>query len=143
VPHIELDALWWTPGWLPVGADELRARLAQRLERATEGWVVDGNYLDEIGPSLVDAIDTVVWLDVPRTLAVARATRRSVRRVLVREQMWEGNRESFSTLAPWSLASLWRRWPEYDSKIGTMVDALPRSAAVVRASSTAGLSRPR
>jgi adenylate kinase family enzyme len=42
VAHIELDALFWNPGWVESSADELRARVEPLL--AADGWVVDGNY---------------------------------------------------------------------------------------------------
>jgi adenylate kinase family enzyme len=37
--------------------------------------------------------DTVVWLDLPRTTSVARVARRSLRRAITREPLWNGNRE--------------------------------------------------
>lgn len=116
-PHIELDALWWDADWTPAGTDELRRRLADRLA-ITDRWVVDGNYLDDLSESLLPQVDTIVWLHMPRRVAVGRAVWRSIRRAISRSSLWNGNRESIGVLSPRSLASLWRRWPEYDNRIG-------------------------
>ena len=42
VPHIELDALFWGPGWQPVERDVFRTRVAGAV--AGSAWVSDGNY---------------------------------------------------------------------------------------------------
>ena len=44
--------------------------------------------------------DTVVWFDLPYLRVMARTIRRTVRRVLTREELWNGNREPLSNL--WS-----------------------------------------
>ncbi|MSQ36424.1 MAG: hypothetical protein EXR63_04695 [Dehalococcoidia bacterium] len=43
VPFIDLDALYWKPGWVEPSEDEFAGRLAQRV--VGDGWVVAGNYL--------------------------------------------------------------------------------------------------
>jgi adenylate kinase family enzyme len=63
VPHVELDALHWQPGWVETPADELRERVAAAL--GGDGWVVDGNYGSRLGTSVLDQADEVVWLDLP------------------------------------------------------------------------------
>lgn len=126
--HVEVDELWWSrPGWVHVTADELRAALAVRLEAAGGRWVVDGNYLEEIGAQLWPAADTLVWLDLPRRRAVTRAVLRSARRVLTRRPLWNGNREVVAVLSPWSVARLWRRWPHYGSAIESSLADLRRA----------------
>lgn len=37
--------------------------------------------------------DTVVWLDLPRRVAVPRIVRRTLGRMLRGEELWNGNRE--------------------------------------------------
>lgn len=92
-PFVELDALVHGPGWTETPDDVLRARLAPIL--AGERWVVDGNYQGKIGDLVVSQADLVVWLDLPRRVWIPRLVRRSVRRLLLREALWNGNRESF------------------------------------------------
>lgn len=136
VRPIELDALWWDTAWTPAGAEELGHRVTARLT-TSERWVVDGNYLDEVGTRVLwPAADTLVWLDINRAIGFRRAVGRSLRRLARRDTLWNGNREVLSTLSPRSLVRLWRRWPSYSTRIA---DALrdPRVAhlEVVRLSS--------
>lgn len=91
VPHVELDSLVHQPGWQELPTEELRARLAPVL--AGEGWVVDGNYRSRVGDLVREAADTVVWLDLPRWLVTSRVVRRTARRAVTREELWNGNRE--------------------------------------------------
>ena len=93
VPHIELDALFWQPGWVESSADELRARVEPAL--AAEGWVVDGNYSGKLGTLVMDEADEIVWLDLPLRTTWWRLLRRTVRRLRTRELICGANRESF------------------------------------------------
>ena len=92
VPFHELDALHWGAGWHEAEAAELR-RLVEPLV-AGEAWVIDGSYRGKLGDLVLEAADTVVWLDLPRRVWLARLVRRTLRRVVRREELWNGNRES-------------------------------------------------
>jgi adenylate kinase family enzyme len=93
VPFVELDALNHGPGWTEATAEELRARVTPLV--AGEGWVIDGAYRSKLGDLVLDAADTVVWVDLPRREWLPRLIRRTVRRIVRREELWGGNRESF------------------------------------------------
>ena len=94
VPAIELDALFWGPGWTKATPDDFRARVA--TVAAGEAWVIDGNY--SITRDLVwSRADTFIWLDPPFRVLLWRLFRRTNRRILTREQLWSGNRERFRT----------------------------------------------
>jgi adenylate kinase family enzyme len=95
LPHVELDALHHDAGWQGAPAEVLSARVEQALAAAPDGWVVDGNYFGKLGPLVLDRADTIVWLDIPYGKALRRAVRRTFRRALRREELWNGNRESF------------------------------------------------
>ena len=60
VDFVELDALFWGPGWAPSAPAAFRAR----VEAATAGpaWVVAGNY-GAVRDLLWPRADTIVWLD--------------------------------------------------------------------------------
>lgn len=92
VPHVELDQLHWGADWTP--------RLPEVFERAAreatsgERWVVDGNYSavrDVIWPAATD----IVWLNFSRPVVFSRVVRRTVGRIVTRQALWAGNRESF------------------------------------------------
>jgi adenylate kinase family enzyme len=95
VPYVELDAVFHQPGWTALPAKEFQARIADVV--AGDGWVVDGNY--SASRELVwQRADTVVWLDLPRSLVMRRIIRRTVRRAVTRERLWNGNREPLTNL---------------------------------------------
>jgi adenylate kinase family enzyme len=113
---IELDALVHQADWQPTPRDELRALLAPMLD--AERWVVDGNYAEQVRDLVWDAADTIIWLDLPRLVATGAVARRSIGRVLRREELWNGNRERFYHLfdpRPDRNVTLWAfvKHPEY------------------------------
>jgi adenylate kinase family enzyme len=92
VPFVELDSLVHGPGWTETPDAELR-RLVEPVVRS-DGWVIDGVYERKLGTLVLDSADTVVWLDQPLHVWVARLARRTWRRLRGREALWNGNRET-------------------------------------------------
>jgi adenylate kinase family enzyme len=88
LPHTELDGLFHGPGWTPRPEflDDVRALAAG------DRWVTEWQY-DAARPVLLARSDLLVWLDLPRRLTTWRVARRTVRRRLRREVLWNGNRE--------------------------------------------------
>jgi adenylate kinase family enzyme len=70
---VELDRLFWRPGWVETPAPEWEA--VQRQELAQEPWVVDGLHQDTMGLWL-EAADTIVFLDISPVVATWRVSRR-------------------------------------------------------------------
>lgn len=91
-PHIELDALFHQPGWVPADRDAFRAEVSAAI--AGPAWVTDGNYSNFLRDIIWPAADEIVWLDYPVRIVVWRLFLRTVRRGLKREVLWNGNRES-------------------------------------------------
>ena len=119
VPFVELDALVHGPGWAETPDEELRAQVEPIV--AGDGWVVDGTYQRKLGDLVLSNADTVVWLDLPMRVWLARLARRTWRRVRGRERLWNDNRETLRT-AVWGRDSLFgyalrthfrrrREWP--------------------------------
>lgn len=92
VRFVELDSLNHGPGWTEATAAQLRARVEPIV--AGEAWVIDGGYRAKLGDLVLEAADTVVWLDLPRREWVPRLFRRTIRRIARREELWAGNRET-------------------------------------------------
>lgn len=94
-PHVELDAHFHQRGWTEASDEQFRASVAAAT--SGERWVVDGNYSrarDVVWPRAT----TFVWLDYRLGLPTWRATRRTARRLLRREHLWNGNRERLRNL---------------------------------------------
>jgi adenylate kinase family enzyme len=96
-PYVELDALVHGPGWTEATDDELRERIDDALDGA-DAWVVDGNYRRKIGDHVLRRAETLVWLDLPLRVCLARIARRTSSRILRREELWNGNRETIRNL---------------------------------------------
>lgn len=93
-PHVELDGLFHEPGWTEAQPDVFRARVEGESREAR--WVIDGNYSSRVGDVVVARADTVVWLDYPVRIRWPRVVRRSIRRAVDRQVLWNGNREHVS-----------------------------------------------
>jgi adenylate kinase family enzyme len=92
VPFHELDALFWRPGWTETPAEEFRALVEPIV--ATDAWVIDGSYQGKLGDLVLRNADLVVWLDLPMYVWLPRQLRRTFRRIVGRERLWNGNRET-------------------------------------------------
>ena len=79
------------------GTDGLGLALAEQLATEATAWVVDGNY-SAVREMVWERADTVVWFDLPYALVMARSVRRTVRRAVTRQELWNGNREPWSNL---------------------------------------------
>lgn len=91
LPLIHLDMLYWAAGWKPMPDAEWRVLVTQLAAR--ERWIMDGNYGGTLDLRL-PACDTVVFLDVPRWLCLARVFWRRIRYFrATRPDMAQGNRE--------------------------------------------------
>jgi adenylate kinase family enzyme len=93
VPFVETDALVHGPGWTETSDADLRDLLAPTVESGA--WVLDSDYRRKLGTYVMEHADTVVWLDLPLRLCLRRLWRRTRRRMRRREELWNGNRESW------------------------------------------------
>lgn len=89
------DDVGWLPGWRQPSTDEQR-ELAARIA-AQDQWVLDSAY-GVWRDLIVPRAELIVGLDYPRWLSLRRLIRRSVRRVIAREEVCNGNQESFKRL---------------------------------------------
>jgi adenylate kinase family enzyme len=96
VPFVELDALVHGPNWTETPDDVLRAKVEPIV--ASDGWVIDGTYRGKLGDLVLDGADLVVWLDLPIRVWLPRLLSRTYRRVRNREELWNGNRETWRNL---------------------------------------------
>jgi adenylate kinase family enzyme len=96
LPFVDLDDLFWEPGWQSVGHAELARRVAPTL--ALPGWVVVGNYRATTELHVWPRITHLVVLDLPFGTLMWRTLVRTLRRGLTGEPCCNGNREQLSRL---------------------------------------------
>jgi adenylate kinase family enzyme len=117
IPHVELDALHWEPGWTEAPLDVFRERVTQALDG--DAWAVDGNY-GKVRDIIWSRADTVVWLDYALPVIMGQLIWRTLRRSVTREKLWGSNRESLGralfsreSILLWALQTYRRRREEY------------------------------
>jgi adenylate kinase family enzyme len=93
VRFVELDALVHGPNWAETPDEELRAIVAPIVR--SDGWVIDGVYNRKLGMLVLDAADTIVWLDLPLRVTFPRLWRRTLHRIRNDVELWAGNRETW------------------------------------------------
>ncbi len=93
--RVEIDALFWQPGWQEPDRQEFNARLSAALP-ADGAWACDGNY-GETRPLVWSRAQAVIWLDYPLAVCLWRVTvrTRTLQRIRSRELLWGSNRETW------------------------------------------------
>jgi len=88
LPHTEIDGLYHGPDWTPRETffDDVRVVLEQ------PAWVTEWQYR-EVRPLILARAELLVWLDLPTPVAMHRVIRRTLRRRVRREVLWNGNQE--------------------------------------------------
>ncbi|QWG33895.1 DNA topology modulation protein [Bacillus mycoides] len=88
-----LDALFWKPNWVGVPREEQRTVQHDLIKE--EKWIIDGNYGGTMDIR-INAADTIIFLDIHRTICVYRAFKRIVQyRDKTRPDMGAGCEERF------------------------------------------------
>ncbi len=93
LPVFHMDQLNWQSGWVESSKDEILQKLSNIV--TSDQWVIDGTYGGTLAARLERA-DTVIYLDYPIRLCVARLFRRIwTYRGRTRPDMTEGCPERF------------------------------------------------
>lgn len=133
LPLVHMDQLGWQAGWVETEKAELNARLADVV--AQEAWLIEGNYGSTLAPRLARA-DTVIYLDFPIRLCLARLIRRILtHRGRSRPDMPEGCPERFDAAFFWYVMN-WNTGP----RVRTEAKLAGYSGKVIRLRSPAALA---
>ena len=116
--RIELDAINWQPGWQELDYAEFREIVNQEIN--VEEWIVDGNYNSRLNGSVLEGADTIIWLNLPFLTVYGRLFCRLYQRIVVGEELWNGNRENIrstlfekDSLLYWIPQRYWRNQRNY------------------------------
>ena len=90
---IEQDAIRHLANWIELSNERHREVLITRFDGAEDGWVSDGNY-SAVRDLVYERVETVIVLALPWRVMLWRTFKRTVRRFVTREELWNGNRES-------------------------------------------------
>ena len=85
---MEIDALFHGPGWIPrpTFEDDVRRLVAE------PAWVTEWQY-SQVRALLAARAELLIWLDLSRWRVMEQVGRRTLRRKLRREMLWNGNVE--------------------------------------------------
>jgi adenylate kinase family enzyme len=72
---LHLDKFYWQPGWIEMPKPEWLKTVEDLLRR--DAWIMDGNYSGSLDVR-VKACDTVIFLDMARTLCLWRVFKRAL-----------------------------------------------------------------
>lgn len=115
IPWTSVDDICWMPGWVQLSPDEQRVHFDDLT--ATDTWILDSAY--EGWHDLAhERADVVVALDYARLTSLARLLRRTAARIIEREEICNGNHESWRTvfardsLVVWHFTSFHRKRSE-------------------------------
>lgn len=126
---IELDQLHWEPNWKSAELQVFQERARQAT--ASQKWVCAGNY-SQVRALIWEQAQAIIWLDYSLGILFVRLLRRTLRRGITGEELWNGNRETFwphlkvwsdDSLFFWLFKTYWRRKREYPALF-----ALPHNA---------------
>jgi adenylate kinase family enzyme len=107
VPHTEMDAINWQPGWRDLSNHDL-GEFHRRVEAAAAGdaWVIDGNYT-RVRAALWPRATAFVWMDLERGAVMRQVIWRSFHRALTKTELWPGTGNT----------ELFRKWLEPEHPI--------------------------
>jgi adenylate kinase family enzyme len=123
VVHVELDSIVHQADWQDLPEDEFLRRAAEAT--SGDGWVTCGNYQRVRETVIWPRADTVVWLDMPKSVVMRRVIWRTFSRAVARTPLWNGNRERLRSLLPWLRedSMVWWAWTNFDKRRRQMADA--------------------
>ena len=101
---IDLDDLYWRPGWTAKLDEEFVPLVEQAV--ASKEWVIAGNY-SRTRSMIWSKADLIIWLDLSLPRCLWQALRRSMRRILSREACCNGNYETLRRLLGSPSILLW------------------------------------
>jgi adenylate kinase family enzyme len=137
LPYLELDALNHGPNWTEASAAELQDGVRGFMGAATDGWVIDGNYEQKLGLLVLDAADTVVWLDLPLLTKLRRLSRRTWGRLRGDMKLWNDNVETWrnvlwgrESLFAWAIRTHFQHRRQWPGRLGPSLVRLRSEAEI-------------
>lgn len=90
---IEQDAIRHQANWVERSYEDHKVVLEEMMESAAHGWVSDGNYR-AVRDEVYSRVETIIVLALPLRVMMWRTFKRTLRRAITREELWNGNREN-------------------------------------------------
>lgn len=88
LPHVEIDSLFHGPSWTVRESFEHDVESFSSRPRWTTEW-----QYQPVRAMLAERADLLAWLDLPRRTVMSQVVRRTLRRRINHEALWNGNLE--------------------------------------------------
>ena len=92
IKDIELDSLFWKENWQQAKDEDFRKNIKISLENVS-GFVIHGNYNNVRNLTWANS-EILIWLDYSREIIMFRIITRTLKRILTRKKLWNGNIET-------------------------------------------------
>jgi adenylate kinase family enzyme len=132
--HVELDGLYHQPNWQPLPTEQFKQAVSEALHGGN--WVVEGNY-SAVRPLVLEHSNMVIWLDLPKATVMRQVIWRTLKRLVLRQTLWNGNRERWSNLFKLTpeqsiLVWSWKRHAVYRQRYSDEMRTTPASRRYIR-----------
>ena len=118
IPWTSVDDICWRPGWVAMPPSEQLAHFAALTSE--DSWILDAAY-PAWRPLAVERADLVIAMDYPRLVSLTRVLRRTVTRMRRREEICNGNYESWGRFVSRDSLVVWH-FTSFRSKRAEMRD---------------------
>ncbi len=130
---IHLDKVFWRPNWVETPKDEWEKTIENLLNK--DSWIMDGNYGGTLEMRFA-ICDTVIFLDMPRTICVWRAFARFlIYKKKARPDMAEGCEEKFDLEFLKFLKWIWDYPKRTKPKVEALVKQFQDTKEIIRLTS--------
>ena len=131
---MHLDKIYWKPNWVETSKDEWEDTIENLIKK--DSWIMDGNYSGTL-ETRIAACDTVIFLELPRTICVWRAFRRSLfYQKDTRPDMAAGCAEKIDLEYLKFLKWIWDYPARSKPKIETLLEKFQDTKKIIRLAST-------
>lgn len=94
-PITDLDELHWLPNWVERPREEFTLLIEKTVSTPT--WIICGNY-SKFRHLIWPKVDTIIWIDPPLFTLLRRVLTRSIKRMIDKKPMCNGNYETLGRL---------------------------------------------
>ena len=118
--HIELDLYNHGSNWEQAEPEVFRERVI-KVTKDFDSWIIDCNYqiiCDLIWPKA----DLIIWLDYPFYIVFTRLLKRTIKRFITKEVLWNGNTENFfnqlftkKSILFWCIKTHWKNRKKFET----------------------------
>ena len=94
IAHTELDGIFHLKDWQPLNTNIFQTRVEEITNQTN--WIICGNYFNKLGgEKYLSKADTVIWCDYSFPVVFSRLLRRTLKRTITKQELWNENKENF------------------------------------------------